>query len=69
MCIGKKECAKVNDKKEKLQKCLLLLNIRELNLEFKKVKSNSLESFNICVVLYLLVLYSVSKQRCLLFKK
>ena len=39
MCIGKKECAKVNEKKEKLQKCLLLLNIRELNLEFKKVKS------------------------------
>ena len=42
MCAGKKECVavKVNDKKEKLQKRLLLLNIRELNLEFKKLNPN-----------------------------
>ena len=42
MCTGKKECitVKVNDKKEKLQKGLLLLNIRELYPEFKKLNPN-----------------------------
>ena len=42
MCAGKKECVavKVNDKKEKLQKRLFLLNIRELNLEFRKLHPN-----------------------------
>ena len=42
MCAGKKECVtvNVNDKKEKLQKLLLLLNIRELYLEFKKLNPN-----------------------------
>ena len=39
MCAGKKECltVKVDGQKEKLQKRLLLLNIREVFLEFKKV--------------------------------
>ena len=42
MCTDKKECVtvKVNDKKEKLQKRSLLLNIRELYLEFKKLNPN-----------------------------
>ena len=42
MCTDKKECVtvKVNDKKDKLQKRLLLLNIRELYHEFKKLNPN-----------------------------
>ena len=39
MCAGKKECltVKVDGQKEKFQKCLLVLNVREIFLEFKKV--------------------------------
>ena len=39
MCAGKKECltVKVDGQKEKFQKRLLLLNIQEVFLEFKKV--------------------------------
>ena len=42
ICAGKKECitVKVNNNKEKLQKRLLLLNIGELYLEFKKLNPN-----------------------------
>ena len=42
MCAGKKECVivTVNDKKEQLQKRLLLLNISELYLEFKRLNPN-----------------------------
>ena len=42
MCASKKECLSVksNDKKEKLQKHLLLLNIKELYLEFKNLNPN-----------------------------
>ena len=41
MCVGKKEYVnEVKDKKEKLQKRLLLLSIREFCLEFKKLNPN-----------------------------
>ena len=48
MCAGKKECVtvKVNDMKEKLQKCLLLLNIRELYQELKTLNSNVKTGFS-----------------------
>ena len=48
MCAGKKECitVKVNNKKEKLQKRLLLLNIGELYLEFKKSNPNVKTGFS-----------------------
>ena len=40
MCTGEKECLtiKVDGQKEKFQKRLVLLNIREVFLELKKVK-------------------------------
>ena len=47
MCAGKKECVTtVNDKKDKSQKRLLLLNIRELCLEFKKLNPNVKSGFS-----------------------
>ena len=48
MCAGKKECftVKVDRQKEKFQKHLLLLNIREVFLEFKKVNPDVQTGFS-----------------------